>query len=41
LALVQPEQQFAGIAGREAMLSNSFAFGGSNIALVLGRSEAV
>jgi len=41
LALVQPEQRFAGIAGGEAMLSNSFAFGGSNVTLVLGRSEAV
>jgi 3-oxoacyl-[acyl-carrier-protein] synthase I len=40
LALVQPEERFAGIARGEAMLSNSFAFGGSNVALVLGRSEA-
>jgi 3-oxoacyl-[acyl-carrier-protein] synthase-1 len=41
LALVKPEQRFAGIAGGEAMLSNSFAFGGSNVTLVLARSEAV
>jgi len=39
LALVEPGQCLAGAAGGEAMLSNSFAFGGSNVALVLGRSE--
>jgi 3-oxoacyl-[acyl-carrier-protein] synthase I len=39
LALVEPGAAFAGIAGGEAMLSNSFAFGGSNVALVLGRNE--
>ena len=37
LALVEPGDSFAGVAGGEAMLSNSFAFGGSNVALVLGR----
>ena len=40
LALVAPGDAFAGTAGGEAMLSNSFAFGGSNVALVLGRNEA-
>jgi 3-oxoacyl-[acyl-carrier-protein] synthase-1 len=39
LALVEPGDAFAGTAGGEAMLSNSFAFGGSNVALVLGRNE--
>jgi 3-oxoacyl-[acyl-carrier-protein] synthase-1 len=39
LALVAPGDAFASVAGGEAMLSNSFAFGGSNAALVLGRNE--
>jgi 3-oxoacyl-[acyl-carrier-protein] synthase-1 len=40
LALVAPGDAFASLAGGEAMLSNSFAFGGSNVALVLGRNQA-
>jgi 3-oxoacyl-[acyl-carrier-protein] synthase-1 len=39
LALVRPGGSFARKDGGEAMLSNSFAFGGSNVALVLGRNE--
>lgn len=37
LNLIAPGTAFA--TGRAAMLSNSFAFGGSNVALVLGRGE--
>ena len=44
LALVEPGAQFAarrtGNRTVEAMLSNSFAFGGSNAALVLARSQS-
>jgi len=39
LALVAPGASFATMVGGEAMLSNSFAFGGSNVALVLARRE--
>ena len=37
LALVAPGTCFSAEPGGEAMLSNSFAFGGSNAALVLAR----
>ena len=36
LALTRPGDRLAGKDGRVAMLSNSFAFGGSNVALILG-----
>lgn len=39
LALTVPGSRLAADGGRVAMLSNSFAFGGSNVALVLGRGN--
>lgn len=39
LNLTGPESRLADPRGRAAMLSNSFAFGGSNVALVLGRGD--
>jgi len=39
LALAAPGARLADPAGPAAMLSNSFAFGGSNVALVLGRGS--
>jgi 3-oxoacyl-[acyl-carrier-protein] synthase-1 len=37
LALVGPDARLADPSARAAMLSSSFAFGGSNVALVLSR----
>ena len=36
IRLVDPGARFEGRSGRIAMLSNSFAFGGNNVALAFG-----
>src|SRR5690606_36655045 len=39
IALVAPNQTASAMNGRFSLMSNSFAFGGSNVSIILGKSK--